>query len=259
MTEALSTLFEGHEIRVLEQDNDLWFPLTDIAKAWGLKINTLYQILNRNKAKFTDRVSDVHVTSTTSEDESYHKSVDEQGLYLLLGAINTDRLKKRDVAMVILRFQRWVPELIQKYRKNEIVQVVCIDHELEQAKHYAELTQHDVKVFQAAIFRKYNMPEFAEALQSQIPAIVHGETGWYNITQLCEMCHDDALAGHPERLNNYLKNHGYQYKEQGLWRLNPNGEVHGKEYRYEAPSGHQEIRIRWRESILYSSGILKEG
>jgi len=36
MTEALSTLFEGHEIRVLEQDNDLWFPLTDIAKAWGI-------------------------------------------------------------------------------------------------------------------------------------------------------------------------------------------------------------------------------
>jgi hypothetical protein len=40
-----------------------------------------------------------------------------------------------------------------------------------------------------------------------------------------------------------------------IWRLNPTGEMHGKEYVYEATSGHREIRIRWRESILYASGL----
>ena len=250
MTEALSTLFEGHEIRVLEQDNDLWFPLTDIAKAWGIDRKTPANLIDRNKELFRGMFR-------SDGDVTYH-DVNERGLYLLMGKISADRLKNPDAKTAMIRFQRWVPELIQQYRKKAIVQIQepSINRELLQASEYAEACNQDPAAFQAAVFRKHNLKEFADIVQ---PALVHGEVArWYNVTQLCEMCHDEALAGHPERLNAYLKNHGYQYRERGLWRLQPSGESHGKEYWYEAPSGHREIRIRWRVSILYASGLLHE-
>ena len=38
---ALATLFEGKEIRAIEQEGDIWFPVIDLANAWGTHRNTL--------------------------------------------------------------------------------------------------------------------------------------------------------------------------------------------------------------------------
>jgi len=133
-----------------------------------------------------------------------------------------------------------------------------IEEMLERARHYAELTNADTKAFQAAVFTKYGMPEFAGALQLTPPNVVRGETGWYNVTQLCEMYPMVEIAGHPERLNKYLQNRGYIYRQNGKPRLQPKGEPHGKEYWYESPHGHREIRIRWRLSIMYVCGLVHD-
>jgi prophage antirepressor-like protein len=274
MTEALQTLFEGKEIRVLEQDNDLWFPLVDLAAAWGVRINTLYQILNRQSAKFTGFVSDVHVTSTPSEDESWHKSVNEQGMYLILGAINTDRLKDKDVAMVILRFQRWVPELIQRYRKKEIALVKpepeeldeVVAYDLREARQIAELTGTDPKLMQAAALRRHKnemYDAFAEVLEKQALSVRHGEPGWYNPSGLVELCNDPHLTA--DRLNKWLENYRedgewkpFQYREGRLWRLTKRGMEHGREYQYNLGNGHSEPRISWRSSVLYACGLKRD-
>ncbi|DBA34959.1 TPA_asm: anti-repressor Ant [Caudoviricetes sp. vir524] len=256
MSQALATLFEGKEIRVIEDGGEPWFPIKDLADAWGVKVNTLYQILTRQSGKFTGHVSDVHVTSTPTEDESWHKSVNERGMYLILGAINTDRLKDREVAMAILRFQRWVPELIQRYRKKEIVQVQpavnTLDTELDRARTIAELTGTDLRTMQAAALRKCGLKEYADALT---PSLMHGEAGtWLNPTQIGTRC------GHTAReVNNFLEWHRFQYRgPDGLWRLTDKGELHGEEYDYPTVNKHIEIRIRWRESILTASGLVRE-
>jgi prophage antirepressor-like protein len=256
VSQALATLFEGKEIRVIEDGGEPWFPIKDLADAWGVKVNTLYQILTRQSGKFTGHVSDVHVTSTPTEDESWHKSVNERGMYLILGAINTDRLKDREVAMAILRFQRWVPELIQRYRKKEIVQVQpavnTLDTELDRARTIAELTGTDLRTMQAAALRKCGLKEYADALT---PSLMHGEAGtWLNPTQIGTRC------GHTAReVNNFLEWHRFQYRgPDGLWRLTDKGELHGEEYDYPTVNKHIEIRIRWRESILTASGLVRE-
>jgi prophage antirepressor-like protein len=256
VSQALATLFEGKEIRVIEDGGEPWFPIKDLADAWGVKVNTLYQILTRQSGKFTGHVSDVHVTSTPTEDESWHKSVNERGMYLILGAINTDRLKDREVAMAILRFQRWVPELIQRYRKKEIVQVQpavnTLDTELDRARTIAELTGTDLRTMQAAALRKCGLKEYADALT---PSLMHGEAGtWLNPTQIGARC------GHTAReINNFLEWHRFQYRgPDGLWRLTDKGELHGEEYDYPTVNNHIEIRIRWRESILVASGLVRE-
>jgi hypothetical protein len=64
-----------------------------------------------------------------------------------------------------------------------------------------------------------------------------------------------------EYVNNYLHNHGWIYRDvnQGrVWRLQPAAMDHGREYWFEAPSGHREIRIAWKESILVASGLKRE-
>lgn len=267
MTEALTNLFEGKEIRTFEREGEIWFPLSDLAAAWGLKSNTLYQIIARNGKKFKNRISDVHVTCTPSEPESWHKSVNEQGLYVLIGAVNTDRLKNPQAADAIDRFQYWVPELIQKYRKKEIVPVQQqpsgIIGELQEARELAALCGKSPELFQAAVLKKHGKTELAEVLGAS-PSIIHSNTGYYTPTRLIELfCHDPLLT--PKRFNKFLSNarennewRPFQYRDENkIWRLAPRGIPHGKEIMYEVPDsgGHKEIRVLWKESILYASGL----
>jgi len=249
VSEALATLFEGKEIRAIEQNGEILLPLADLTNAWGIHRNTLSQIIERNEKKFEG----FHTTVAHESCAGLH-AVNEQGLYLLMGAVNTDRLKSPQAADAILRFQRWVPELIQKYRKKEIVQApaISIDTELQKARYLAEQTGGNLAAFQKIALSKCGEADYAPALDAA-PAITHGETGWYNPTRLVVLCNDPDLTA--ERLNWYLKNKGFQYREGYLWRLTPDGMIHGREYQYEAPSGHRETRIAWRESVLYASGL----
>jgi prophage antirepressor-like protein len=256
MTEALATLFEGKTVTVTERDGDLWFPLADLAAAWGIDRKTPGNLVGRNQDLFAGMfLSDGDVT--------YH-DVNERGLYLLMGKISADRLKNPEAKAAMIRFQRWVPELIQQYRKKEIVPAKKPDQELDEvvaydlieARQIAALTSTDPKAMQAAALRKLGYPELADVLS---PPVVHGETGWYNPKQLGEMC---GLTS--EQINNWLHNNPkdterrpFQYRDATtrLWRLTPFGMEHGREYMYTAPSMHQEVRIAWRVTVLYAAGL----
>lgn len=138
---------------------------------------------------------------------------------------------------------------------REIVQVQqgpVLETELTQAKRIAELTGTDLKTMQAAALRKCGLKEYADALT---PALIHGEAGsWLNPTQIGNRC------GHSAReVNNFLEWHRFQYRgPDGLWRLTDKGELHGEEYDYPTVNRHIEKRIRWKESILYASGLIRE-
>jgi prophage antirepressor-like protein len=240
----LTTLFEGREVRVIERDGEPWFPLFDLAAAWGVDRKTPGNLVDRNKELFAGMFH-------SDGDVTYH-DVNERGLYVLMGKISADRLKNPEAKAAMIRFQRWVPELIQKYRKKEIVQQpinqdAALKASLSTARMLATETGGDLAAFQRIALEKCGLGDWAPAL-STVPK--HGEPGWYNPTQLGEMCGLTA-----EQVNAYLYNKAFQYREGKIWRLNPSGEMHGKEYVYEATSGHREIRIRWRESILYASGL----
>jgi len=242
-------LFEDHIVRTFESDGEPWLPVVDLALAWGIDRTTPNKIIERNPEIFEGMV--LYVGDVTSQE----RVVNERGLYLLMGKISADRLKNKEARAAIIRFQRWVPELIQRYRKKEIVPVLDskdrIKLELQRATEYAEVCKCDARVFQAAVFKKHGEPELADALQ--VPSMEHGETGWYNVTQLVALCNDPLLNA--ERLNQYLKNKGYQWRDGYVWRLTPEGAAHGEEFWFTSTSKHSEWRIRWRESILYSSGL----
>jgi len=254
MTGDLATLFEGKEITVTERDGELWFSLSDLATAWGIDRKTPGNLLARNPDLFAGMfLSDGDVT--------YH-DVNERGLYLLMGKISADRLKNPEAKTALIRFQRWVPEMIQKYRKKEIapIQEPGIIPELMQAKEEAEVCGCEPKVLLAAVYRKHGETEKANALN---PAVIHGEPGWYNPSGLVELCNDPNLTA--ERLNQYLANYRengewkpFQYREGRIWRLTKHGMDHGREYPFNLGNGHSEPRIAWRESVLYASGLKRQ-
>lgn len=246
MTEALTTPFEGKEIRTFEYEGEIWFPLADLAAAWGVDRKTPGNLIGRNEALFKGMYfSDGDVT--------YH-DVNERGLYLLMGKISADRLKNPQARDAMIRFQRWVPELIQRYRKKEIVPVQQqpsgIIGELQEARELAAICGKSPESFQAVILRKHGKAELADALQATVP-FTHGESGqWMNPS---EIGHECCLTA--QQVNYWLLNHGFQYKDGPLWRLTPKGTDYGEEYVFEATSKHSEIRIRWNRAVMVASGL----
>lgn len=257
MSTALIPLptFEGKEIRAIEHFDQVWFPVSDLAAAWGIDRSTPDKIVERNIDVFLGFTALVKDSNDVTSNQVF-RAVNERGLYLMMGKISASRLKNPDAKKAIIRFQRWVPELIQKFRTGEIHQDQQLDEvvafDLIEAKQIAKLTDTDPKILQAAILRKHGYPEIADAIR---PAITHGESGWYNPTSLMKFCNDPDLT--PERLNWYLKNKGFQVKDGFLWRLTPEGQKHGEEYQFNAPGGHSEPRIAWRKSVLVASGLVK--
>jgi prophage antirepressor-like protein len=253
MTGDLVPFFEGTEVHVIEKDGEVWIPLPDLAAAWGIDRNTPAALIRRNPESFEGMYTGECYVTSPSGTVGY-ECVNERGLYLLMGKISVDRLKNRAAKETIIRFQRWVPELIQRYRKREIQQAPAnIEAEINEARHLAELTGGDLRAFQAAALRKHGKPEYADALMQSIPPQIHGQQGWFNPSQLGERCGLNA-----REINSYLYNKGYQYPQGPVWRLQPKGEPYGEEYWFEATSGHREIRIRWRETVLTASGLIRQ-
>jgi len=253
MTGELIPQFEGKDIRAIDQNGEVWMPLSDLATAWGIDRSTPDHILERNADVFEG-------LSATVLDVTYQtavRCVNERGLYLLMGKVSAGRLKHKEAREAIIRFQRWVPELIQKYRKKEIVQQPakpCIADELQKAQMLATGTGGNLRAFQKIALGKCGHADYAPALDA-IPTLVHGEPGqWLTPTQIAERVGSDISA---RNINSFLYNHDYQYPQGSLWRLTKKGEIYGEEYVFESPQKHREVRIRWHISILTASGLIK--
>jgi prophage antirepressor-like protein len=261
LTETLTTLFEGKEIHAFERDGDIWIPVADVAAVWGVDRTTPNHIILRNPEVFEGTVIGGDVTS------HYGPCVSERGLYMLMGKISAARLKNPYAKATVIRFQRWVPELIQKYRKGEIRQqptdpMEQLKTEIACARMIAQETGGNLVACQKIALERCGYGDYAPALDIT-PFFRHGEKGWYNPSELVALCQDPDLT--PERLNHYLHNnprdpkHPYQIRDENhLWRLTEEGMKHGREIEYTGRGGHTEPRIEWRGSSLYASGLKRE-
>lgn len=165
MTGILTPLFEGKEVRLIEQTGELWIPLADIVSAWGIDRSTPDNMINRNAEVFAGLVTTVLDAASTPM-----TAINERGLYLMMGKITTGRVKNKSAREAIIRFQRWFPELIQKYRKGEIVQAAPdLRTELQEAKDLAALCDRPADSFLAVVFRKHGRKDLADALTQPVP------------------------------------------------------------------------------------------
>jgi hypothetical protein len=251
MTDNLPALNESLPFRIIESEIGAVVPVVDIADTIGYHRSTFTRIVKANADLFGG--TQIYRPIQTSGGIQQFLCVNRAGVDLLLLLIKPSRTRDSFEKFLQLR-ERILTKLdIQKQAGPQEQVPHQIDTEIQKARHFAELTGGDLRAFQAAALMKCGEPDYAKALLQSVPPVVHGEPGWLNPSQLGERCGLNA-----REINSYLYNHGYQYPQDGIWRIQPKGEPYGEEYWFEAPSSHREIRIRWRESILYASGLKRE-
>ena len=128
MTEALANLFGDHDIRVLEKDGEVWFPVYDLSKAWGIDRSTIPKQIERHPDDFKGCVSDVDILSTGSA----IKCVNEPGLYAVLAITSIKTVKNPGAKEVIRKFRATAPRAIQAIRKKETAPVQPEPEELDE-------------------------------------------------------------------------------------------------------------------------------
>jgi prophage antirepressor-like protein len=241
----LATPFEGKEIHTFECNGEVWFPLADLATAWGIDRKTPGNLIGRNHALFKGMfLSDGDVT--------YH-DVSERGLYLLMGKISADRLKNPEAKEALIRFQRWVPELIQKYRKGNIVRTTAVienpladslnrhadiadiltaryGYKPEIARNLAMEAVVMEQGDKAIIYRGPALPPVTtdEELEPAHPLIEGADPDfdkYFSLTKVAEYC--DCTT---DQARNILEKEGVLEYSNKLWHLTRYGEGFGKTF-----------------------------
>jgi hypothetical protein len=247
MTDALIP-YEQPPARVIPSSIGPVIPVVDIAENLGYTRSSITNTITKNKELFEGFISNEALPT-----------IGGTQVFLCMNGTGIERLilllrPMKNRAELCQRVESFRAKAFGKLAEQKTVQQpvnpeAALKASLSTARLLATETGGDLAAFQKIALEKCGLGEWAPAL-STVSTIVHGEPGWHNATQLGEMAGLTA-----EQVNAYLYNKGFQYREGKIWRLNPTGEMHGKEYVFEATSGHREVRIRWRESILYASGL----
>jgi len=265
MTDAIATLPEGL-MRVVPSEIGPVVPVIDIAALINYSSDHLTKKIRENPDLFKGR--QVLPDLPTAGGMQKCVCVDRVGFDRLLLLLKPS--KDRDIFERIEAFRlkafgqlagiknEIAPVQPEPDEPDELDEVVAYD--LREAAQIAELTKVDPKMMQAAILRKHGYKELADVLA---PPLVHGESGWHKPGDLARQC---GLT--TEMFNNWLNNNPkdpdrrpFQYKDHDtrLWRLTPLGMEHGAEYPYTVEfTGHTEVRIKWRESILKACGLKRD-
>lgn len=260
MTESLTPLFEGKEIRVTGPVDDPWFPVYDLAMAWGIDRNTPRNLIDRNKEIFDGMTCYVTYPSENEDDEKA-LCVNERGLYLMLGRINADRLKNPAARAAIIRFQRWVPELIQNWRKQEIVEVRQpeppsrllsddVREALKVARIISEETGVSLPIAQSFALEKVGAGDWQKLLPAaSIPS------GYLTPTDI-----GIRIGKTARQVNLWLYNNKLQVQDgiSGDWRLTDAGRMHAEEFPF-TRNNHSGYQIKWRDSILSMMNVSLHG
>jgi len=250
--------FQGIPVRVVQREGIGAIPLNDIADGIGLDRSGLHKLLKRNERVLAPYVSMVNMSTDAGARETICLTRD--GVIGILMKTDFGKMKDPVKQANVIEFQKWAIETLSKVIRDEsVLSINCrqvdIKVELVEAKELAALCDKPQDMFLEAVFRKRGKPEFADLLALPANSIVHGEAGvWLNPSQIGMRC------GHTAReVNHYLNWHKYQYRDaNGFWRLDEKGLPYGEEYWFESPTKHREIRIRWQESLLIASGLIKD-
>ena len=240
---ALTELFEDKEIRILEHEHDIWIPIADLAAAWGIDRSTPDKIIDRNEEVFFGLSNTVlDVTSNTTV-----RCLNERGLYLMMGKVSPSRLKKPEAKKTIIRFQRWFPELIQKYRRKEIVELpLSKKGTIDTINHYLDIADiainrsgvpKDIAHGQAwALANVETKVELtlavssyvkAQSQQLQLPEGIPQDKKdydmYFSITKVAA-----SLKLPIDKVRNVLESLNIIYFENGYWKLTAHGMQYGR-------------------------------
>ena len=248
---TLSKVFENKEIRAIEYKGEVWIPIVDIAEAWGLDRSNVTKIINRNPEVFAGLSTVVDITSPNQNlpnTELLNNSlrlVNEQGVYVLALKVSAGRIKNKEVKATIIRFQRWVPELIQQFHKGELVSHSQANP-LDITNHYLDLA--DIAVKRSGVPKEIAHGQAwalsatatgleinnaiasyikAQSQQLQLPEGIPQDKKdydmYFSITKVAA-----SLKLPIDKVRNVLESLNIIYFENGFWKLTAHGDKYGR-------------------------------
>lgn len=240
---ALTEMFDGKEIRIIEDKSEVWIPIADLAAAWGIDRSTPDKIIDRNEEVFYGLSNTVlDVTSNTTA-----RCLNERGLYLMMGKVSPSRLKKPEAKQSIIKFQRWFPELIQKVRRKEVVELpLSKQATINTINHYLDIADiainrsgvpKDIAHGQAwALANVETKVELTMAVSSYIkaqsqqlmlpegiPQDKKDYDMYFSLTKVAA-----SLKLPIDKVRNVLESLNIIYFENGYWKLTAHGMQYGK-------------------------------
>jgi hypothetical protein len=255
MTEELTVKMTDaqKDCRLIQSPIGTVIPIVDLIALLGYSRSAIDKARKDHEGKMSP--CETFVILQTSGGPQSFLCLNRAGVDYLLLYIHPSKSRMSDDTFLEFRH-----DILTKMEGVERKEIPCdIRTELQEARELAMICGKSPESFQAVILRKHGKSELAAELKAS-GEIVRGETGWYTVTGLVELCNDPTLTA--ERLNHYLANYRengewkpFQYKEGKIWRLAPRGLPHGKEYPFNLGNGHSEPRISWRESILVAAGL----
>ena len=253
MTNELTNLFEGHDIRVLEKDGEIWFPIYDLSKAWGIDDSTIFKQIERHPDDFSGCVSDVDNLST-----GMIKCVNEPGLYAVLAISSVKNVKNPGARDVIRKFRAAAPKLIQQYRKKEIAPIKCeiledlVRQHLQIADSMAQFAHVDrgIAVSVALARVEYDTGADLTCYKNLIRKERQQAPGYLTPTQIGQEL--GGLSAH--NINKMLVQLGYQYFLGDRWQPTEIGKNFGENlpFAVSLKSGgvHSDYQLKWSPEMV---------
>lgn len=266
----VSVVFWGnHQVRFLELDGGAYVPVTDIAKATGVRKRSLLKIMDRSVDIFAPHERDAPASSQGGTQRT--RCIDSDGAHLLLAQINNHHIKNQDTRAKLLEFN----DMIRDRAAGKIVSVPALpapapkpkpdfDHiwaELQFIKRLAKETGWDLNELRIAALRDHNLYGLAMVgekskpaeppLALPAPAPKPKVKDYMTATDIGELCGMSA-----QQINKFLYNNHYIIKDDAYdWRMTELGREYGEERVLEPSTGILVITCFWKKEILEKMNI----
>lgn len=249
--------FSGKNIRVIDEMDDFWIPIVDIANAIGYNDRNLRATLSRNVELFKDFNRGITLTRRDNGQSQEVICVNEQGFYMILAKINTNQIESEVVRNAIIEFNRWMVNEIKRIREDRAVKLTPMATPAEVFKsemyiastiqEYLNLDKTLMMVTAISRTEKLTGMEMSE-YKNILPPVV-GPVSIMTATDIGK-----RLDMKAPRVNQLLMDLGLHYKNGKQWELTEEGKKYGTPYfeniNHENGSTWQGVVNKWSPHVI---------
>lgn len=256
--------FRNQPVRIIQEPDDTFIPVVDVATAVAMSKRSCLRVLDRNGGLFSAYERGIHLD--TPGGRQYTRCLNRYGTLGLLFKVSTNHVKDDKIKDRLIEFQKWAIDVLGKNSTvrppmpmpalltsgepdwSQKVLKYLEFADLFAAQTGADLPRARVLALDAAC---KEIGVDLHSFKSIIPGIATQEAGYLTPTQIAERISKPGnrqFSGH--EVNTFLYNRGYQEKDdKGAWHPTEKGKVFSKEIPWMRGSASG-MQVLWREEII---------
>ena len=248
----------GNRLYPIVHDDIGRVPITDIARATGVRKRSFLRVLDKNPDTFAPHTRDAQLGTPGGKQTA--RWIDAEGLRLLLFEISSKHIRDPKVKERVEKFRAWqLNKLVQADRPLPVpAPITKTPHEQKppsaiayEASRFAKMTGANQREVAAAMLREagygYLVPLLPDDLP-KVPAPSMKPAHWLNASDI-----GDLIGKTAAQVNSFLELHKHIIRDgerPGEWRITDSGRLYGEERFYEPVPGKSMFRVFWRRDVL---------